>query len=851
MRAQRISVFELMKQLGVEYPVLMAYLKDLDFERESAVSSGLDPETATAVREHHFRLALPGPSVSQPSPPPPPPAPPPVPRPPVSPPPAPAVVSRPVSVRDSKDQKMRVYVLAKELNLDTKTLLDYTRELGFTEIKTQLSALDPEQVEALKERVKKGPSPAAAKPPARKPPPLPTAMLTKVKTLPKAPSAPAAAAAASVSPAVQPVTAPVTPVAVPTPVPQPVPVAPTPAVKPPAVVEEGMPPFFHHDVFHRFPFPVALSYYRVYLDRDPRSRVEALVFAVEALLRYLACLGLADLFQCLARRGGEFKAEGELLFLRKPLNVTLGQWAAAVREVARRLTAEKDRVVRELPDVCAANGQFDTLLREVIDERNAWVHDPNMIPTTPQELKELFELVHPWFRRVLWRARFLRDYVLGYARPYGSPLFSKSAAGIQRFHSCAGNRVSVGADETFTATIGVRPNVPFVVTPDQSRVLYLWPLVAQRESVVTGRASLYLFARLTDSHLYLTGVDLAALDAKKDVWSSVLHPHGPKDFGWLLAEVKKNYLPQPVEPADELGLRLTRRSTASLVGQSVGDDGDYALTALLGAGGTGTVYKADAAGRSAAVKVLTAPDDDDLIGRFEREFSKIQQFAHRHVIRVFEIGAKHINGRPCLWYAMEYAAGGDLALRIERRRPAPGAPPPWTDPGLRAEIEDEFRAVASAVAHLHANEVIHRDVKPANVLVMEDDTLRLTDFGLVKSLEPTDYTRAAAPRTLTGVALGTEQYWAPEQARGGKEVEKPADVYALCVVLAELAAGHRPAHDLHVKTGSTLAGCSELEVLPPPLRDLILKGTDVSPAKRFRDARELLEEFERVMAAGH
>src|SRR5262249_7837218 len=153
--------------------------------------------------------------------------------------------------------------------------------------------------------------------------------------------------------------------------------------------------------------------------------------------------------------------------------------------------------------------------------------------------------------------------------------------------------------------------------------------------------------------------------------------------------------------------------------------------------------------------------------------------------------------------------------------------PPWAEPALRAAVVREFAVVAAAVAHLHALGIVHRDIKPGNVLIMEGGELRLADFGLVKDLKPPDQpliaaTIVVAPRTSTGAVLGTRHYMAPEQERGGT-VEAPADVYALGVLLAELATGQRPVPNSQVRTGSTLAGYPSLAPLPEALRGLILR----------------------------
>jgi serine/threonine protein kinase len=143
------------------------------------------------------------------------------------------------------------------------------------------------------------------------------------------------------------------------------------------------------------------------------------------------------------------------------------------------------------------------------------------------------------------------------------------------------------------------------------------------------------------------------------------------------------------------------------------------------------------------------------------------------------------------------------------------------------------------VAYLHGLDIIHRDINPGNVLIAEGGELRLADFGLVKML---DVLEEGGPRTSTGARLGTEYYMAPEQARSA-EVGKPADVYALGVVLAELALCRRPEPDLRITEGSTLKNCPLVQRLPKDLRKLLTHFTDADPTRRPSDALAAGEAF--------
>jgi serine/threonine-protein kinase len=269
------------------------------------------------------------------------------------------------------------------------------------------------------------------------------------------------------------------------------------------------------------------------------------------------------------------------------------------------------------------------------------------------------------------------------------------------------------------------------------------------------------------------------------------------------------------------------------------------------------VYAAEdtATGRRVAVKVLESPEAQRHLARFLQEFRRLRvAAAHPNIIRCFDSGEPIIGDREYPWYSMEFATGGDLVGRIEERRAEHPDGPPWAEPGLRVEIVREFRAVASAVSHLHFLGIVHRDLKPGNVLIMEDGELRLSDLGLVKDLNPSDELMGAStvclpPRTSTGAVLGTRHYMAPEQERG-QEVDKPADVYALGVLLAEMATGRRPVANSDMRRGSTLAADPLLRQLQDGVRQLILHCTDARPERRPPNGGAVLEEFDRCIAFG-
>jgi eukaryotic-like serine/threonine-protein kinase len=201
--------------------------------------------------------------------------------------------------------------------------------------------------------------------------------------------------------------------------------------------------------------------------------------------------------------------------------------------------------------------------------------------------------------------------------------------------------------------------------------------------------------------------------------------------------------------------------------------GRYELQEVIGGGGMATVYRAwdRAQRRPCAVKVLAEglSRDEQFRLRFRQEAQAARGLAHPHIVAVYDYGESD----PHHYIVMEYVARGTLRELLKRE----GALQEATAARLAAEVAD-------ALAYAHERGVIHRDIKPQNILLTEDGAAKVADFGIARSVDTTSLTR-------TGFVMGTVQYLSPEQARG--EAAGPAsDLYALGVVLFEMLAGRVP-----------------------------------------------------------
>ncbi len=238
----------------------------------------------------------------------------------------------------------------------------------------------------------------------------------------------------------------------------------------------------------------------------------------------------------------------------------------------------------------------------------------------------------------------------------------------------------------------------------------------------------------------------------------------------------------------------------------------YRLQSLLGRGGTAEVWRAEdeALGRDVALKLVTVPTDDSA-ARAGEEARLLARLSHPGLVPVYDAGTDE-RGRP--WVVMELVEGETLADTLKRG--------PLT-PSRTAAIGS---SIARALAYVHGRGLLHRDVKPANILMGTDGRVRLTDFGIARLVD-------AARVTSTGMMVGTASYLAPEQV-AGEPVGPPADVYALGLVLLESLTGQREYAGSTVEVALARLHRSPQvpETLPAGWPLLLRSMTDREPAAR-------------------
>lgn len=264
--------------------------------------------------------------------------------------------------------------------------------------------------------------------------------------------------------------------------------------------------------------------------------------------------------------------------------------------------------------------------------------------------------------------------------------------------------------------------------------------------------------------------------------------------------------------------------------------GPYTILEQLGQGGMATVFKAyhAALDRNVAIKALHPAfmQDPQFLERFQREARVVANLDHPNIVPVFDY-SDH-GGQTYL--VMKYIEGETLKAVLDRGWPS------------KEEIIRIIRAVGSALAYAHEMGVLHRDVKPSNILLTKEGGVFLADFGLARMAE-------AGQSTLSGdQLLGTPHYISPEQARGEQDLDEGTDIYSLGIVLYQLAVGRVPyssdtpfsiIHD-HIYTPLPLPSSLNPQI-PEQLEQVLLKALAKDRSDRFTSVSDLVKAFESAL----
>ncbi|MEC1179400.1 Stk1 family PASTA domain-containing Ser/Thr kinase [Metasolibacillus meyeri] len=272
-----------------------------------------------------------------------------------------------------------------------------------------------------------------------------------------------------------------------------------------------------------------------------------------------------------------------------------------------------------------------------------------------------------------------------------------------------------------------------------------------------------------------------------------------------------------------------------IIGKRISDR--YKIMELIGGGGMSNVYLAHdmILNRDVAIKILRYDftNEEELHRRFQREALSATSLTHSNIVSIYDVG----EDGDMHYIVMEYIKGKTLKQYIQEFSPL--------SPARSVHI---MKQLTSAIAHAHENGIIHRDIKPQNILMDLDGNVKVTDFGIATTLSATSYTQ-------TNSVIGTVHYLSPEQARGGIATGK-SDIYALGIVFYELLTGELPfsgesavsiaLKHLQAETPSVRAFDGSI---PQSVENIVLKATAKDSNHRYRSAEEMEHDLETCLSA--
>ena len=262
--------------------------------------------------------------------------------------------------------------------------------------------------------------------------------------------------------------------------------------------------------------------------------------------------------------------------------------------------------------------------------------------------------------------------------------------------------------------------------------------------------------------------------------------------------------------------------------------GRYEVLKRVGSGGMADVYMAKdhKLNRNVAVNVLKSEyvEDEKFLKKFETEAQAVARLSHPNIVNIYDVGME-----DCINYiVMELAEGITLKEYIRKKG--------YLSPKETVEISTQ---IASAISHAHKNHIIHRDIKPQNILVSDTGIIKVTDFGIAKA-------RSSNTVTSTATAMGSVHYISPEQAKG-RFCDEKSDIYSLGITMYEMVTGHVP---FDHENGVTIALMHlQNEITPPSqirdgipdsLEKIILKCTMKKPEERYQTADDLIADLRLV-----
>lgn len=272
-------------------------------------------------------------------------------------------------------------------------------------------------------------------------------------------------------------------------------------------------------------------------------------------------------------------------------------------------------------------------------------------------------------------------------------------------------------------------------------------------------------------------------------------------------------------------------------GQLINDR--YKILKNIGEGGMANVYLAldTILDREVAIKILRgdSADDPKFVRRFQREALSASSLSHPNIVEMYDVGQDYSEDDPKYYIVMEYIEGKTLKQLIKKR----GAL-------TISEVLDIMLQLTEGLGHAHASYIIHRDIKPQNIMILENGGVKITDFGIAVALNGTQLTQ-------TNSVMGSVHYIPPEQANGTGSTVK-SDIYSLGIMMYELLTGKLPfkgdnAVEIALKhMKNELPSIKKTNPqIPQSIENVIIKATAKNPKNRYEDAKEMHEDLKTVL----